>query len=474
MTCRQDKIKDVEDIDQSVRQVNVTISPDTAIGALGTATQYGLEVSSRLGAARIWHVNSTATGGGVAELLRSSIGRHHLIGLPVNWLVAGATPEFFQLTKRLHHGIHGRLSGDGFTAADDELYRTVTTRMAELLGEHCRPGDLILLHDPQTLGAAPHLLAAGLKLAWRCHIGTCRGGATVAATWDFLKPYMEEISRCIFTMAEYAPSFVSSSRIGIILPSIDPYVAKNQELPQSRQADLLASVGLTRPHTGGTMLMMPGGGRLGRTVQDEFLSSESPAVVQVSRWDPLKDMLGVLNAFADHVAPSSDAHLLLVGPDPADIPDDPEGENTYAEVRARREILPEAVRRRVHLVMLSLRDFNLNGAVVNAVQRRATIVVQKSLEEGFGLTVAEAMWKGRPVIASGVGGLTKQIVHQISGLLVDPADARGFGNAVNQLLHNPDYAGGLGQAGHRRCAENFLTERELVDYLRVYLAMLGD
>lgn len=466
----------MEVINHPVTRINVTISPQISIDADGAAAKYGAEVSGRLGAARIWHVNSTATGGGVAELLRSSIGRHHLLGLPTNWLVADAESKFFQLTKRIHHGIHGRRpsGGDGFTTADRELYRTVTTRMAELLLKHFQPADLVVLHDPQTLGAAPHLLAAGVKVTWRCHIGTCSGGATAAETWDLLRPYIEEVPRCIFTMAEYAPSFLTPSRIIIVLPSIDPCAAKNREFPQSWQAGLLAGIGLTEPRTDSAMPPMPDGRKLGRTVQDAFLSSEASTVVQVSRWDPLKDMLGVLHAFADHIALNSSAHLLLVGPDPADIPDDPEGEIIYAEVRRNRKILPESVRQRVHLVILSLGDFNLNALVVNAVQRRATIVVQKSLEEGFGLTVAEAMWKERPVIASMVGGLTTQIIHEVSGLLVDPTDLRGFGNAVNLLLHNPDYASRLGRAGRRRCAENFLAERELIDYLRIYLAMLGD
>ena len=461
-------------INNSVTQIDVAISPDITIEADGAAANYCAEVSDRLGAARIWHVNSTATGGGVAELLRSSIVRHHLLGLPANWLVADAEPKFFELTKRIHHGIHGWSSADGYTTADHELYRTVTIRMAELLLEYVRPRDLVVLHDPQTLGAAVPLLAAGVRVTWRCHIGTCGGGATAAQTWDMLRPYIDEVPRCIFTMAGYAPPFLGPVRTSTVLPSIDPFAAKNRELSQSGQADLLASIGLTRPRAGDAMLTMPDGGRLGRTVQDVFLSPTTPTVVQVSRWDPLKDMLGVLRAFADHIVPNSNAHLLLVGPDPADIPDDPEGENVYSEVLRERGHLPENVRQRVHLVMLSLQDFDLNGLVVNAVQRRAAIVVQKSLQEGFGLTVTEAMWKGRPIIASRVGGLTIQIIHEVSGLLVEPADLSDFGNAVIRLLHNPDYASCLGQAARRRCAENFLAEREVVDYLRIYLAMLSD
>ncbi|WP_020670784.1 glycosyltransferase [Amycolatopsis nigrescens] len=445
-----------------VSLVEVETAPGVTVGA-GPAGLAG-SVRERLGAARIRHVSSTATGGGVAELLRGSIGRQRLLGLPADWLVADEAPEFFQLTKRIHHGLHGRHSAGGFTAADREFYRAVTERAARRLLAVLGPEDLVVLHDPQTLGTAGHLLAAGRRVAWRCHIGTWSDSPAAEETWELLRPYAERVPQCVFTMKEYVPSYLSPAQVVVIRPSIDPFAAKNRELAPSRQQELLAAVGLTAPGAAGNPV--------GSTLQSDFLPSDAPAVVQVSRWDPLKDMGGVLRAFADHVAPVTGAHLLLAGPDPADIPDDPEGARIFAEVRRQRELLPEDIRRRVHLIVLSLGDFELNGLVVNAIQRRATVVVQKSLEEGFGLTATEAMWKARPIVAARTGGLTAQLTDQVHGLLVEPADLAGFGAAVTGLLTDPATAARLGAAARERCEAEFLADRELADYLRLYLSML--
>lgn len=462
-------------MERTVSQVDVRDPVAGTVDEDGSATRLGSDVSERLGSAQIWHVSSTATGGGVAELLRSSIGRHHLVGLPANWLVPVAEPAFFQLTKRIHHGLHGRLGDGGFSANDHELYRSVTAGFADGLLERVRAGDIVVLHDPQTLGAGGHLARAGARVAWRCHVGTSGGGASTAETWGLLEPHIDEVPLCIFTMPEFAPSYLAPGRTVVILPSIDPLAAKNRKLSRQHRDDLLASIGLIEPRPDGAVITNPDGSRLGFVVQDVLLPQLAPAVVQVSRWDPLKDMSGVLRGFAEHTSPTSGAHLLLAGPDPADIPDDPEGARVYTEVRQLREALPEVIRPRVHLAMLSLHDFELNGLVVNALQRRATVVVQKSLEEGFGLTAAEAMWKERPVIASRVGGLTAQIVDGVTGLLVDPLDLPGFGSTLTRLLDDPAYATRLGRAGRKRCAQKFLAGRELVNYLRLYLGMFdGD
>jgi trehalose synthase len=166
------------------------------------------------------------------------------------------------------------------------------------------------------------------------------------------------------------------------------------------------------------------------------------------------------------------AHLVLAGPDPADIPDDPEGVSVFAEVRRLRDGMPADVRARIHLVVLTLRDLKANALVVNAIQRYSTVVVQKSFEEGFGLAVTEAMWKSRPIVASAVGGLITQLTDGVDGLLVDPVDLRAFGDAVNLLLAEPSYATRLGAAAHEKCRSSFLATRELTDYLRLYLSLI--
>lgn len=445
-------------LEHGVTQVDIQAAG--AIGGDPQIAELAADVALRLGPARIWHVSSTATGGGVAELLWSSIARQRALGLPAGWLIADAEPQFFQLTKRIHHGLHGSGTKD-FSPQDEELYRTVTAKSAKQLAAFVQPEDVVVLHDPQTAGVAPHLLAAGARVAWRCHIGTRADGPTVDATWEFLRPSVELVPNCVFTVPDFAPRYLSPSRITVITPSIDPASAKNRELSEQECHSLLAGIGLVEPM---------GAGEVGYTLQDRPLPPDVPVVTQVSRWDPLKDMTGVLRTFASRVA--APTHLVLAGPDPADIPDDPEGATVFAEVVRLRDSLPADVRARIHLVVLTLRDQAANALVVNAVQRRSTVVVQKSLEEGFGLTVTEAMWKSRPIVASAVGGLLTQLTDGVTGLLVDPLDLNAFGDAVNLLLAKPSYAAQLGAAAHEKCGSSFLSTRELIDYLRLYLSLI--
>jgi trehalose synthase len=179
----------------------------------------------------------------------------------------------------------------------------------------------------------------------------------------------------------------------------------------------------------------------------------------------LKDHLGVMRAFAEHVPADLDAHLLLAGPDPEAVADDPEGQSTFDELHDAWQQLPDDVRRRVHLSSLPMDDLEENAAVVNAIQRRADVIVQKSLAEGFGLTVAEAMWKGRPVVGSRVGGIQDQIRDGESGMLVGPTDGAAFGKAVSRLLSDREAAARLGAAGHSRVREEYLAPRFLCRYL---------
>lgn len=419
-------------------------------------TRAAADLARRLGSARIWHVNSTPTGGGVAELLRSSIAREQKIGLPVGWLIAAGEPEFFQLTKRIHHGLHGRAITP-LDRSDERLYRTATAKSARQLAKHIRPGDVVLLHDPQTAGIAPHLLEAGARVGWRCHIGTNADGGHADSTWEFLRPYLLPVQRFVFTLRDYAPDYLPPAQVSVIMPSINPDSAKNCQLPPQQCGKLLTTIGLTG------QAASPGAGA---TIQDQPLPPDVPLISQVSRWDPLKDMTGVLRAFTEQVAPP--AHLLLAGPDPADIPDDPEGAAVFTEVCRMREQLAAPLRGRVHLATLSLQDTTTNSLLVNAIQRRSTLLVQKSLQEGFGLTVTEAMWKAQPIVASAVGGLAEQLTDRVNGLLIRPLDRQGFGAAVHELLAKPEYAAALGAAARRTCEERFLITRELLDYLDLY------
>jgi trehalose synthase len=209
-------------------------------------------------------------------------------------------------------------------------------------------------------------------------------------------------------------------------------------------------------------------------VEDEPLQSDAAFVLQVSRWDGLKDPVGVLRGFARHVDDAHGAHLVLAGPAVAAVDDDPEGSEVLDEVRAAREELPPDARARVHLACLPMEDGDENAAIVDALQRRADVVVQKSLAEGFGLTVAEAMWKSRPVVATRVGGIQDQVVHGSTGLLVDdPADLRAFGDAVGTLLGDPATAATMGKRGHERVCEEFLAPRQLLQFGRLLERLVG-
>jgi trehalose synthase len=195
-------------------------------------------------------------------------------------------------------------------------------------------------------------------------------------------------------------------------------------------------------------------------------------VVQVSRWDRLKDMDGVMRGFAEHTAPGGPGHLMLVGPNVSGVTDDPEGAQVYADCLAQWRALPAAVRSRVLLVSLPLDDVDENAAMVNAIQRHATVVCQKSLAEGFGLTVAEGMWKGSAVVGSAVGGINDQIVEGTGVLLPDPRDLAGFGRAVRGLLDDPRETRRIGAAAHRHVREQFVGDLHLLRYAELFGTLL--
>src|SRR6185295_3018091 len=213
--------------------------------------------------------------------------------------------------------------------------------------------------------------------------------------------------------------------------------------------------------------------RRAQMVEEEELGLDCPLLAQVSRWDALKDPLGVLAAFAEHVHAEPEPHLVLAGPDVTAVADDPEGAEVLAEVEAARRDLPRDVRRRVHLALLPMEDVDENAVIVNALQRRADVVAQKSLAEGFGLTVAEAMWKGRPVVASRVGGIQDQIEAGRTGCLVAPHDLAAFGARVTELLADPHDAERLGEAAQASVRDHFLGPRHLGQYVELLERVLA-
>ncbi len=432
----------------------------------------------------VWNVNATAHGGGVAELLQVLIAYGRGAGVDTRWLVLDGDPEFFTITKRLHNFLHGA-AGDGGELDDAARahYEKVLTSNLRYMRSRVRPGDIVLLHDPQAAGLVDELALRGAAVAWRCHIGRDEADERTDLGWAFLRPYVERADAFVFSRRAYAPAWIPDDRLWVVPPSLDPFSAKNVHLSDADVHRTLQVAGLVLAEAGGER---PGFGRRrsdgpGRVraresmmIDDLPVPEAARVVLQVSRWDTLKDMEGVLRGFADNLARlPEDAHLVLAGPEVSGVADDPEGGEVLAACRGARAALPDPARARVHLAELPMDDVDENAHLVNALQRHASVVLQKSLVEGFGLTVTEPMWKARPVVASAVGGIRDQIEHDVSGLLLDdPYDLDAMAAAVDLLLRDPATADRLGAAAHRRVVDRFLGDRHLIQYAEMFVAML--
>jgi len=430
----------------------------------------------------VLNVNSTAAGGGVAEMLQTLLAYARGAGVDARWAVITGDPPFFEVTKRIHNNLYGS-PGDG-GALDDEarvLYeQTLEANVGDLL-TLVRPRDIVVLHDPQTAGLVEAVQAAGASVVWRCHVGTDTPNRYSEQAWAFLRPYLENVDALVFTRRTFAPGWADDRRLHVIAPSIDPFSTKNQPIPPDEGAAILAYAGLISGHDGPAPAPFTRrDGSPGRVDRHADIlqtgpppRADTPLVVQVSRWDRMKDMVGVMQAFAAHVDGTADAHLVLAGPSVTGVADDPEGAAVLDECMWAWGRLPHSARARVHLACLPMRDPDENATIVNALQRHAAIVVQKSLAEGFGLTVVEAMWKERPIVASAVGGIADQIVDGEHGLLIDdPTDLADFGSAVRRLLEDPALAKRLAANAGRRASEDFLGDRHLERWAGVF-AQLG-
>ena len=426
-----------------------------------------------------WNVNSTARGGGVAEMLRSLIGYARGAGVDARWTVIEGDPEFFDVTKRLHNRLHG-VDDAPLGEHERQVYERCCTANAEALAARVRPGDVVLLHDPQTAGMIPRLRETGVPVVWRAHIGLDMPNESARSTWGFLMPYVAAADAWVFSRLDYAWEGLDPARITVIPPSIDAFSPKNHPLSFASITAVLRAAGLAADHhhpfravyerLDGTTGQVT---RAARIIEEEAMRLDSPVVAQVSRWDRLKDPVGVLEAFAEHVHGPDEPHLVLAGPDVFAVDDDPEGAQVLEETEAAWRELPTRVRRRVHLALLPMDDADENAVIVNALQRRADVVVQKSLAEGFGLTVSEAMWKARPVVAADVGGIRDQIEDGVTGRLVEPRDLRAFGLAVRGLLDDPHGAERLGEAAQARVRSDFLGPRHLGQYVELLDAVLS-
>jgi trehalose synthase len=453
------------------------LTPDQAEVFEDVITRAGVELHGRV----VWNVNSTANGGGVAEMLRSLIAYGRGAHVDARWVVIEGNPDFFRVTKRIHNRLHGA-AGDGGELGEEEraVYQGVADANAGELTELIAPGDLVILHDPQTAGLARPLLEAGAHVMWRCHVGIDEPDDLSRSAWDFLRPHVLPAEAYIFSRHAFEWEGLDPARMALIPPSIDAFSPKNQWL-EPEAVDAILHVAGLRGHDGhahARFLRADGTpARVDREAQrweTDRIPADVPLVVQVSRWDRLKDPLGVIEGFARGAAERTAAHLLLAGPDVSAVADDPEGLEVLNECIAYWEGLAPAVRERVHLAALPMDDAEENAAIVNAIQRRATVAVQKSRAEGFGLTVAEAMWKARPVVASRIGGIQDQIVDGESGILVDPHDLDQYAAALCELLEDPARAETMGRAAQMRVRDAFLGSRHLGQYLDLFNRLISE
>ncbi len=458
------------------------LAPERFRSLLGDAwseTEEAIErAQALLGDRTVWHINSTDRGGGVVELLSSLLAYAAGAGVSVRWLVVTGPPEFFEITKRLHNRLHGTPGDGGPLDADARrLYEETLERNAAEIESLMREDDVVICHDPQTAGLVPSLAQHACGVLWRCHIGLDEPNDLAREAWQFLRPWVERADGFIFSRRQFAWEGLDEDRILISEPVIDAFSPKNQELEPERcvailhQARLLADGARAEP----TFARLDRGEarvtHFAEVDRERPLRPDDRVVCQVSRWDRLKDPLGVMRALAQRL-PEHDAHLVLAGPGAGTVSDDPESAAVLAEVRSARARCSQPLSERIHLASLPMADLEENAAIVNALQRHSEIIVQKSLAEGFGLTVAEAMWKRRPVVASRVGGIQDQIVDGESGKLVDANDLEEFAGAVSGLLADRPRARALGEAARTRVLEEFLGTAGLVRYLELLERLL--
>jgi len=374
---------------------------------------------------RVLHVNATAYGGGVAELLAAHVALLRDVGIEAEWQVMHGSDEFFAVTKQVHNALQG--ADVEWTSAMEHTYlERVLDNALQLEGEW----DYVVMHDPQPAAMLEYARNQGVahestKWIWRCHIDLTDASAKV---WKFFQPFVEQYDASVWTMPEFVPASMPRDRVVFAPPCIDPLSVKNLELPRPFVEEITRQYGV-RPR--------------------------DPLLVQVSRFDPWKDPIGVIEAFRIVRDEFPTAQLVLAG---SMATDDPEGFHYWELTDAARAGDPD-----IHL----LSNIQQVGAVqINAFQRAADVVIQKSLREGFGLTVSEGLWKGRPVVGGRCGGITMQIVDGKYGYLVDSIEEAAKRTA--DLLRNPTEAEDMGEAGRDHVRRNFLSTRELEDWLKLF------
>ncbi len=376
-------------------------------------------LASHLEGKEIQNINSTAVGGGVAEILSRMIPLLRELGVNARWDVIKGDEQFYSTTKKMHNGLHGV---EVVITPEEWEHFLQTNRQNAAEMSFAR--DITYIHDPQPIGLVERRSEIGSKWLWRCHIDVTNPRPELMTLLD---PYIQQYDAAVFS----APAFAQALTIPqvLIAPSIDPLADKNKELPQSVIDSILERFGIDR---------------------------DRPIVTQISRFDYLKDPVGVIKVYK-MVKRHLDCQLVLAG---GGATDDPEGMQVLQEVRTAASDDPD-----IHVLFLP----PSSDIEINALQRASAVVLQKSLKEGFGLTVSEALWKGRPVIATAVGGIPLQIAHRYSGMLSHSIE--GTAHYLKQLLQEPEFAENLGKNGKEHVRANFLITRHIRDYLLLFLSV---
>lgn len=444
----------------------------------------------------LWMINSTARGGGVSEMLPGMVGHLRELGINAEWAVIETDDAaFFELTKRIHNMIHGD-GAPGLDSADRALLERVNRENADELSREIRDGDIVVIHDPQPLPLAGMLReTAGITAIWRCHIGLDQTNPATADAWTFLEPYAADYDHAVFSAPEYVPPYFEG-KSSIIYPAIDPLSPKNRPLNVQSVVAVLGRSGLlcdtgprVEPPFDVAVRRLQADGHWESAVRPDDLGLLTrPIITQVSRWDRLKGFLPLMRGFArlrERLRGGRAqeelmqrrlelSRLVLAGPDPESIADDPEGEQVLNELRSEYLACDADVRPDIALLALPMEDPGVNALIVNALQRVSTIVVQNSLREGFGLTVAEAMWKGVPVLSnSRACGPRHQMRDGVDGrLIADPEDIDAIADALQSML-TVDPIEEWGRNAQQRVHGQFLIYGQLQHWLRLLTTLTG-
>ncbi len=453
----------------------------------------GKPVVSRLAGRTVWMVNSTAQGGGVAEMLPTMVTLLNELGIDTRWFVINTDREpFFHLTKGIHNLIHG--AGDPTMLADGarEIFDMVNAENADTLAGHMKDGDVLVVHDPQPMGLAGALRdRVRLSTIWRCHIGLDESNRSTEAAWEFLRPFADDYQHSVFSADEYIPDYFRD-RARLIYPALDPLSQKNRSLHLHSVVGILANSALAVPPG---PVVQPPYPHIAQRLQADGLWAPAvlpadigllirPIVTQISRWDRLKGWLALMEGFvrlkeryfrgrekrpAIERRRLGQARLVMAGPDPASIQDDPEGLEVIEELRSAYVALDDEMKHDIAMIALPMHDPDANALMVNALQRASTVVVQNSLREGFGLTVTEAMLKRIPVLSnSRAVGPRQQITHACDGWLIeDPEDPEQIAEGLDFLLNDRVERAALARTAERRAHQQFLIFAQLGDWLEL-------